>query len=148
EPPVSGMNQHPVRLEKFVQLRAEMKRADVIKLLGKIGEHLFTYQDADRHVWQCEEYAVAQESRYASSGYDLLYKNDGLYALVDCEDRWPHYKALIGLGPEEIEDSEKQKERLRRTPVRKFDDDTDIREFFRVKSVRGDDIAKLMPDLK
>jgi hypothetical protein len=148
DPPPSGMRQHAAPLEKFVQLRAGIKKTEVEMLLGRAGEHQFTYLDESGHAWQSEDLAVAQEPRYASSGFNLLYKDGALFSVVDSMDWWWHHKALIGVARGEIEDQEKQNERLRRTPIPKFDDDANVREFFRVKSLRGDAIAKSMPDLK
>jgi hypothetical protein len=147
-PPVSGMRQHAVPLRNFVQLQANAKKVDVDKLLGRAGEHQFTYMDQDGHVWQCEEFVFAEDPTHAATAFHLLYKDDALNAIVNSEDAWWHYKALIGVGRGEIEDRDKQKARLRRTPVQQFDDDTQIVEFFRVKSLRGDDIGESMPELK
>jgi hypothetical protein len=133
-PPESGMRQHPVALEKFVQLRAGMKRGEVEKLLAKRGEHQFTYKDGKGIVWHNFEYSVAQEPRYASSGFDLLYKDGSLYAIIDYMDDWNRLKEF-GAAPVQIKDPVKRTERY-------------ILEFFRVKALRGDDMAGSMGELK
>lgn len=129
-PPESGMRQHPVALEKFVQLRGGMKLAEVEKLLAKRGEHQFTYRDREGAVWQYFQYTVAHEPRYASSGYNLLYKNGLLYAIVDYMDDWNHRKEH---GPklDEISEPVKRTERY-------------IQETLRIKAVRGNEIAESM----
>jgi hypothetical protein len=133
-PPVSGMRQHPVALENFAQLRAGMKRAEVEKLLAKRGEHQFTYKNEPGEVWACFQYAVAQQPRYASSGYFLLYKEGLLYAMIDHTDSWNRYKELSGeLG--EISDPVKRVERH-------------ILETLRIEAVRGNEIGEQMDDIK
>jgi hypothetical protein len=133
-PPESGMRQHPVALEQFVQLRAGMKRADVETLLAKHGEHQFTYKNEQGEVWTCFQYAVAQQPRYASSAYNLLYKEGLLHAIMDSMDDWNHRKEL---GPklDEISDPVKRTERY-------------IQETLRIKAVRGKEIADKMQELK
>jgi hypothetical protein len=146
-PPASGMRQYAVPLKKFAQLRQKMSKREADSLLGKAGEHEFTYVDHEGVTWQCVEYTVAESPRDASSAFDLLYREGLLFGVVDYMDAWNHYKALIGLKPDEIEDPGRKAERLRRTPQAAYDDDSRVREFLRVKSLRGDDIAKAMPKL-
>jgi hypothetical protein len=133
-PPESLMGQHPVALEKFVQLRAGLKHAKVEELLGKRGQHQFTYKDDEGAVWQYFKYVVAKEPRYASSGYDLLYKDDSLYAIVDYMDDGDH-RTEVAPKLDEIKDSVKRTERY-------------IQEVFRLKAIRGDDLAAKMGELK
>jgi hypothetical protein len=130
DPPESGMRQHPVALEKFVQLRAGMKRAEVEKLLSKLGEHQFTYKDDYGAVWHYFQYAVAQEPRHASSGYNFLYKDGSLYSIVDYMDDWNNRKK-VGTKLDEIKDPVKRTERY-------------IEETLRLKAIHGDDIAGSM----
>jgi hypothetical protein len=146
-PPASGMRQHAVPLKKFAQLHQKMSKREVDGLLGKPGEHEFTYVDHEGVTWQCVEYTVAESPRDASSAFDLLYREGLLFGVVDSMDAWNHNKALIGLKPDQIEDPGHKAERLRRTPPTAYDDDSPVREFFRVKSLRGDAIARAMPKL-
>jgi hypothetical protein len=133
-PPESGMRQHPVALEKFVQLHTGMKLADVERLLAKRGEHHFTYRDDEATVWKYFQYAVAHEPRYASSAYNLLYKDSRLYAVIDYMDDWDHLKALAHLLDQE------------NNPVKRTEQY--IQELFHVKALRGNDIAASMGKLK
>jgi hypothetical protein len=133
-PPESGMRQHPVALDRFEQLRAGLKRAEVESLLRKRGEHQFTYKDDKGVVWQDFQYSVAQEQRNASSGYDFLYKQGALYAVVEYMDVWKGIKALAPTLNQN-KDPNKRTERY-------------IQELFRSKALRGDDIAGSMGDLK
>jgi hypothetical protein len=147
-PPASGMRQHAVALENFTRLHAGLSKAAVDRLLGKVGEHEFTCVDREGVAWQCVEYTVAQQPRYASVAFDLLYRQGLLFSLIDSMDTWNHYKALIGLKPDELEDPQRKKDRLSRTLPAAYDDDSRVREFFRVKSVRGEEIQRTMPQLK
>jgi hypothetical protein len=133
-PPESGMRQHPIALEKFVHLRAGLKRADVEQLLAKRGEHQFTYKDERGRVWSYFQYTVAQEPRYASSCYNLLFKDGLLYAIIEYMDDWNHRKEL---SPklDEISDPVKRTERY-------------IQETLRIKAIRGNEIADKMEQLK
>jgi hypothetical protein len=133
-PPESGMRQHPVALEKFERLQSGLKRPEVERLLGKRGEHQFTYKDDKGTVWHNFGYVVAQEPRYASSEYHLLYKDGSLYAIMDYMDVWNHLKEL-GSAPDQVKDPVNRTERY-------------IQESFRVKALRGDDIAASMAALK
>jgi len=133
-PPESGMRQHAVALEKFERLQSGIKRAEVESLLGKRGEHQFTYKDDKGTVWHNFDYVVAQEPRYAISEYHLLYKDGSLYAVMDSMDVWNRLKEL-GFAPDQVKDPVKRTERY-------------IQESFRVKALRGDDIAGSMAALK
>jgi hypothetical protein len=136
--PSSGMRQQAVSLEKFTQIRAGMKQAAIDTLLGPGGEHQFTYVDQQGAVWQCVEYTIAHDPKYASTAFELLYKNGALFALVDSMDAWNHAKAQF----------ERPNGRKERRPIPAYDADQNIREFFHVKSLRGEEIANTMPQLK
>ena len=143
-PPESGMRQHSVPLEAFLQLQADVDKPVIDKLLGSSGEHQFTHLDEDATTWQCVEYVVAQEPRFASVGFDLLFKNDKLHSIVDSNEVWSHLKNLAAARQKEIEKGPNQN----KDELVPYDDDHQIKEFFQLKSLRGDEIAKSMPEVK
>jgi hypothetical protein len=143
-PPESGMRLNAVPLEAFLRLQAGVDKSTVEKLLGNPGEHQFTHLDEDATTWQCVEYVVAQEPRFASVGFDLLFKNDKLYSIADSNEFWSHLKNLETARQKELAKGPRE----RKDDLIPYDDDHQIKEFFQLKSLRGDEIAKSMPDIK
>ena len=94
-PPVSGMRHHSVPLKAFEQLQAGMTQVEVEKLLGKHGEHQFTYTSDNGDVWRSVGYVVAESPEQATSEFHLFFKGGNLVSLVDSGDISNALKALL-----------------------------------------------------
>jgi hypothetical protein len=94
-PPVSGMRHHSVPLKAFEQLHAGMTQVEVEKLLGKHGEHQFTYTSDNGDVWRSVGYVVAESPEQATSEFHLFFKGGNLVSLVDSGDISNALKALL-----------------------------------------------------
>jgi hypothetical protein len=93
-PPANDMRQHSVPLKAFEQLHAGMTLVEVEKLLGKHGEHQFTYTSDNGDVWRAVGYVVAESPKYASLTFHLFFKGHKLVSIVHSDEMWNALKAL------------------------------------------------------